>query len=348
MENRNEEIVKQVKRLLEERGSRALEMARDAILNEKIECKEVKEALKYFMTEYWHDLARPTLLSVACEAVGGNPDATTRIAVPMILISGATDIHDDIVDQSRRKHGKPTVYGKYGRDLALLVGDALLFKGLTLLGEEAIQAEKAKIVVNIVKNMFFELGDAEALELEFRGRLDVTPEECFHLIEKKAADVEAHTRIGAILGKGTEEEIEALGGYGRLLGIVLILADDIEDLLDVDELKHRITNEHLPLPLLHALQSSKIKSQMLPVLSKKTLTRKDARKISEMVYEEEETYLARLVHKLIRKSYSKMKGLLGDKRNLQLLIRNIIIFPSIRRSKHITAKYSGKHFTSEG
>lgn len=336
MTNTNKETIKQVKKLLEERGTKALEMAREEILKEKIECKEVKEALKYFMTEYWQDLARPTLLSIACEAVGGSPDITTSIAVPMTLISGAIDIHDDIIDQSKRKRGKLTVYGKYGKDLALLVGDALLFKGLILLNKVAngdIQAGKMKTLVNIVKNMFFELGDAEALELEFRRRFDITPEEYLHVVEKKAADVEAHTRIGAILGGGTEKEIEALGCYGRLLGIILILADDIEDLFDLDELKHRINNEYLPFPLFHALQNSKFKSQILQILSKKTLTKRDIQKISEIVYEEEENYLSGLVDKLIRKSYSEMKGLV-KKGDLQLLIHNVIMFPSVGRNLH--------------
>lgn len=332
----SEERVKQVKKLLEERGNRALEMAREEILGEKIECKEVKEALRYFMTEYWHDLTGPTLLSVACEAVRGNPNLTTPMAIPMILVSGAIDIHDDIIDKSKRKHGKPTVYGKYGRNLALLVGDALLFKGLTLLIEvlkEPPKTEKTKTVIDVVRKMFFELGDAEALELRFRGRFDVTPKEYLRVVERKAADVESLTRVGAILGGGSEEEVEALGVYGRLLGMIWILADDIEDLFDLDELRHRIRNEHLSLPLLHALQSSKIKSQILSILSNKTLTKKDARTISEMVYKKEEIYLSRLIDKLIRKSDSAMEGLAIERRNLQLLIRNVIIFPEIKRGK---------------
>jgi geranylgeranyl pyrophosphate synthase len=331
--DRSEKTAKRVKRLLEERGTKALETAREEILKERIECKEVKEALEYFMTEYWQDLARPTLLSVSCEAVGGDPNAISHIAVPMILISGAIDIHDDIIDQSKRKHGKPTVYGKYGRDLALLVGDALLFKGLTLLNEvpEKVSLQRMKTIVRIMKNMFFELGDAQALELEFRGRFDVTPEEYLHVVEKKAADVEAYASIGGILGGGTEEEIEALGDCGRLLGTIVILADDVEDLLDIDELKHRIHSEHLPLPLLHVLQSSKIKSHILQILSKKTLTKKDVQRISEMVYEEEKTYLSRLVGKLTRKSYSKIKRLAVGKENLQFLISNVITFPNHRK-----------------
>ncbi len=283
--NKQENVTEQVQKLLEERGSKALEEARKAIFKEEAECKEVREALTYFMNEYWRDLARPTLLSIACEAVGGDPDITTPIAVPMILISGAIDIHDDIIDQSKVKGSLPTVVGKFGKDIALLVGDALLFKGLTLLHEsveKGVPTEKLPLIINIIKRTFFELGDAEALELQFRGRLDITPEKYLHVVRKKAADVEAHTRISAILGGGSEDEIEALGQYGRLLGMMIILRDDLLDIIDFKETQHRIKKESLPLPTLYALQNSKIKSTLSHILLKKRITRRDAENISEI------------------------------------------------------------------
>ena len=257
--NEKERIIEEVQKLLEERGRKPLEMARKAILEEEIESKEVKEALHYFITEYWHDLARPTLMSICCEAVGGDPNATIPFAVPLSLISGALDIQDDIIDQSRKKHGRSTVYGKYGKEIALLAADALLFKGFTLLHKAYTQIpmEKAIKITEIVKNTFYELGDAEALELNLRGKSDVTPEEYLHIIKKKAADVEAHTRIGAIIGDATEKEQENLGKYGRLLGMIIIIRDDIADLLDIEEGKHRILQEHLPLPAIYALNTQK-------------------------------------------------------------------------------------------
>jgi geranylgeranyl diphosphate synthase type I len=281
-----EEIMEQVQKILEERGRKALEMAIQTVLQEEIECKEVREALKYFMTEYWHDVARPALLSLACEAVGGDPKITIPLAIPMTLISGAIDIHDDIIDQSKVKGSRPTVLGKFGKDIALLVGDALLFKGFTLLHEaieKGILAEKAAVILDIIKNTFFELGDAEALELQFRGRIDITPEEYLRVVRKKAADVEGHTRISAILGGGSEQEIEALSEYGRLLGTLIILRDDLIDMIDFEEAVDRIKREYLPLPILYALQNSKIKPEISSILSKETITKRDAKKILSIV-----------------------------------------------------------------
>ena len=60
-----EDLMDQVQRILEERGRPPFEMAKKTILEEEIESKEVKEALKYFMNDYWEDLFRPALLSLS-------------------------------------------------------------------------------------------------------------------------------------------------------------------------------------------------------------------------------------------------------------------------------------------
>ena len=323
-----EEITNQLLKLLEERGRTALEMARKTVLEEKIESKEVREALTYFINEYWHDVTRPAILSLTCEAVGGNPNITTPIAVPLILISGAIDIHDDIIDQSKDKGSRPTVLGKFGQDIALLVGDALMFKGFTLLYkavEIGIPAEKIAAIGDIIKKTFFELGDAEALELQFRGRIDVTPNEYLHVVRKKAADVESYTRISAIIGGGSEEEIDALGEYGRLLGMLVILRDDMIDMLDPEETIHRIKDEHLSLVILYALQNPEMKS-LVSALLKKTITTQDAEKLSMLVDEAGGfIHTHECMQEIAEASYDKAKNVKLNNTYLSLLIRGMLL-----------------------
>jgi geranylgeranyl pyrophosphate synthase len=319
-----DEAMKRLQKLFKERGSKALEMARKEMLQKKIECKEAREAIKYFMTEYWNDLARPTLLSLVCEAVGGDPELTTPIAVPLILISGALDIHDDIIDRSRYKNKRLTVYGKFGKEIALLIGDALLFRGFALLHElinKGIPSRSVFMINSIIQEAFFELGDAEALELHFRGRVDVSPEEYLLVIRKKAADVEAHTRIGALLGGAPSKEIELLGEYGRLLGMMIILRDDFVDIFDFEESRHRVKAECLPLPVIYALQNTKVRIELSSILFKKTLTVKDAHTILNMVYKVGAIKrLEKLVQGLAEDAYSKLKVLGNRGKNLQLLV----------------------------
>jgi geranylgeranyl pyrophosphate synthase len=315
----NKEMVdanQQVQRLFKERGSQALKLAKKAIFEEEIDAKEVKGALRFFMKR-WKDLARPGLLSVVCESVGGKPEDTTEIAIPLILIAGATDIHDDIIDESKTKYGRPTVYGRFGKNIAVLAGDALFFKGLTMLSKSST---RCPAIIDIVNSMFFQLGDAEALELQLR-KTTATPETYLNIIRKKAADVEAHTRIGAIMGKGTEEEIETLGEYGRLLGMLIILKDDYVDTMDYVELKHRIQSEHPPMPLLYALRNQGGRASVNKTFRKMNLKRKDIRSIRKFVQETEgfqET--AKLIENL-KKTAANSITHIPNNANLQLLLQ---------------------------
>jgi len=320
-----EEAMKQIQQIFKKRGSKALEMARRKILKEKIECKEAREALTYFMTEYWHDLARPTLLSLACEAVGGDPKLTTPIAVPMILISGAIDIHDDIIDESKIKNRRLTVYGKFGKDIALLVGDALLFKGLTLLNEgvqKKVAPEKMSLIIDVIQKTFFELGDAEALELQLRGHIDILPEEYLKIVQKKAADVEAHIRIGAILGDASKKEMQTLGKYGRLLGMMIILRDDWIDIIDLQESRNRIKKECLPIPILYALKDPEIKEKLSLILSKPTMTMRTVKVIRELTLKARTIgQFEKLMHELVKDADSRLNNLKHNTKCLRLLLQ---------------------------
>jgi geranylgeranyl pyrophosphate synthase len=279
--NKAKNMTQQVEKLFEKRGTNALELARKAILKEKIESNEIKEALRYFMMDYWRDVERPGLLSIVCESVGGEPEITTDVAVPLILISGGVDIHDDIIDESETKGGRQTLYGRFGKDIALLVGDALFFEGFNLLNNLCI---KHPIITDIVKEMFFELGEAEASELKLREK-PASPETYLTVISKKAADVEAHTRIGAIIGGGNKKEIETLGEIGRLLGMLIILRDEYIDSLEHEEIHHRIMKEHLPLPIIYALQQKDFSKKLGTLLEKRTLNRKDLDNIIKITRE---------------------------------------------------------------
>jgi geranylgeranyl diphosphate synthase type I len=303
-------------------------MARRAILEENLESEKAQQALTYFMTEYWHDVARPSLMALACEAVGGDAELTLPIAVPMVLISGAIDIHDDIIDQSKTKDGRRTVYGKFGKEIALLAGDALLFKGLTLLNQakaKEISSEKMLKISGIIETMFFELGDAEALELDFRGRLDVSPGDYLRVVRTKAADVEAHTHISAILGNGSRREVKALSEFGRLLGMMIILRDDLIDLMVPEECLSRIRKEALPLPLLYGLRDPSQGSKLRSMIKNSLVNSKDAGKILKSVYKSGAMRRYSIVMKRIAaEAVSKLRSLSHDAAELELLVEAML------------------------
>ena len=263
------DIVERARKLILEEGGRALEEARREVSRWRVASPEARRALREFMSR-WRDYTRPAIIRLSCKAVGGDVDATLKVASALILVSGAFDLHDDIIDRSyvRGPRRRKTILGRYGENITLLVGDALLLRGTWLLSRELARMKISRRRVEEILDLLFELGVAEALELRFVGKLDVKPDEYLKVVELKAADVEAYAKLGGVIGGGSEDQVEALGLYGRRLGMIAIVRDDLEDLLNYKvELKSRIMHESLPLPLVYALNSPGHREDVLEALS---------------------------------------------------------------------------------
>jgi len=322
MEIKVRKIFEKAQALLEQKGAQSLEEAQRRMSTIKVESREVRAALAYFAS-YWHDLARPALLSLACEAVGGSPAIDFGTAT--VLTGGAISIYDDIIDRSKVKRSRPTVLGKFGNDIALLTATALLFESFTYLCGllKKLETSKVNAILKLFKNLFYELGDAEALEINFRGRVDVTPKEYLHMVRKKAGDVEAQMRIGALLGSASELEMEALAQYGRSLGMMMILRDDLADLLDEKELLHRVKRESLPLPILYALSDPKAKEEVASIIRKKNTGRRDARRLLEITDETKGlTPFRDTMRSLAKESIRSLKPI-KHRRDLTLLVESV-------------------------
>jgi geranylgeranyl pyrophosphate synthase len=246
---------------------------------------ELQEAIKYVMLKYQPDYFRPALLSFCCKAVGGDSEDTIATGAALTLFAWAIGIHDDIIDQSRTKNRRPTVLGKFGKDLALILSDVLLFKGFTLLRKALKSKASLDRVVKIfetIEDIWFEQSEGEALEIRHRGLIALAPEECMEKIRMRASEIEACARIGGILGGGTAKQVERLGKFGRLIGMMGILRNEVIDMLELDALKNRIRRESLPLPVVYALQNSTTRSKLVSLITQGRLTEGDLQNISSL------------------------------------------------------------------
>lgn len=275
----------QVHRLLCRYGKPAFKVAQKIILEEDIKNRNVREALDYFIREVWLDMEYPGLMALACKAVKGKPDKTLQIGASLILLRGAMDVHDDIIDKQGTKAGKPTLYGKYGQDMAILAGDVLFYEGLTHLNEAILhfRGEKRQEITDMVKEALFEVGTGVASEVEFRGNVNLLPEDLMKIVTQKSACAEMHARIGSIVGGGSKAEENALGIFGRLLGVLTMIRDEFIDIYEPEELQNRKEKECLPLPLLFAFRDIGVRNEVLPVLGKKKLSDSDSRKIVNII-----------------------------------------------------------------
>jgi octaprenyl-diphosphate synthase len=283
-ESKSQILVKDFQR----RSKDCQEYVRSTFLSEEIRHKGLRQALKHYFS-YWNDYTHPGLFSIAFEAAGGKLENLVEPQAAMAMIAAAFDVHDDIIDNSKRKHDHVTVFGKFGPDISILLGDAFLTKGLASLGVSAsgLAGDKEKEVFSTVKERLFEVGNAHAQELEMKRRLDVLPSEYLTVLEMKAASIEADMHIASLMARGPEKETATLKDYGRFIGFLGTLREEFVDIFEVEELNRRLKNETLPIPLMFALEDTKMKRKIIRMIKKGNITSEEINQLTDLVLDME-------------------------------------------------------------
>jgi geranylgeranyl diphosphate synthase type I len=292
---------------LKRRSKKGREFAKQILQAEKIEHPKLREALKHYMY-HWNEFTHPGLFSMACEAVGGDPDDVVSTQAAIAMMTAAFDIYDDIIDKSKVKHEIPTVYGKFGAEMALLLGNAFLIEGFKLFVDttKLFSREKEKKVLEKTKKLLFEVGNAHALEVGMKKREKFTPNDYMKITEMKAASVEADMCLGALFGGGEDAEVQILAKVGRTLGILATLRDDLIDVFDIEELCQRIAVKDLPLPLIFAMQDPDSKEKVVSIISKPKMTDDDVAELVDVT----------LAAKSVVELKEKMQLLIGEGSNM--------------------------------
>ena len=279
--------------IFEKRGKGTLDKVKSELLESKHNGGLVSSALKYFAKTTLREALPvfPAIVSLSCEAVGGDPEKTVGVSVALSLIAAAADIHDDIIDKSTKKYSKKTVYGKYGADVGLLAGDALIIKGVTLLQKECetLPKEQKLEIQRLMIDAFYQISKAEAKETKLRGKLNTAPRKYLEIINLRSAVPQVHFKIGAILGNADTSTIIKMGKFGKTFGILSLITEEFADLFDLEELQNRIANECLPLPLLKVLENPDINTEIIQTLSNTNLCGVKLKKVTKLVLESEES-----------------------------------------------------------
>jgi geranylgeranyl pyrophosphate synthase len=298
--------------IIEKRGNFALVEASQQILQSTYDDGMISEALKYYAKTVFPRVLPifPALIDLSCEVVGGKTEEAKFLAVPMLLITASGDIHDDIIDKSTKKYDRKTVFGKYGQEITLLAGDVLLTQGLSLFqkSSEFLSAEQRANVLSLITEAMVELTAAEASEICLWKKRNLTPEECFEVIEHKGSVAELHCRIGGIIGSADEKNLVDLKEYGKLVGILSTMKDEFLDLENFSELKNRINNEMPPYPIVCAFQNKTLRKQILPIIMNQSFSEKDLPFVVESILSSDEVKkLKSELKELVEKEISRNK-----------------------------------------
>lgn len=186
--------------------------------------------LLYFLKGGGKRLRGILLLLIVDAFSKDSPTKYLNQAVAIELLHNFTLIHDDIMDNSIKRHNQPTVHVKYDTNTAILSGDVLLAIAYDFLTRN-LEKDKIKIVDEFTKALTV-VCEGQAFDKEFELRNKVSINEYFEMISRKTgALIESTCKIGARLSSLNEKFINRLGQFGLHLGIAFQLQDDLLDLV---------------------------------------------------------------------------------------------------------------------
>jgi octaprenyl-diphosphate synthase len=214
----------------------------------KIDNSLMGELRRYSWSEFYGPLIyaceggkriRPLILLLAAESTKVSNRDNSNLADDTFLAASAIEllhtesvIHDDIIDQENLRRGKPSFHVKYGYNSSILTADFVLGIILNIgskINNPTVSRELSKAAIK--------MSEGEMKEIEMGKNPDIGIREYIQVLENKTASLfEASSKIGAILGGGTEDEIHSMAAFGHLLGIAYQIHDDLVDWNNEDRL----------------------------------------------------------------------------------------------------------------
>ncbi|XP_010526739.1 PREDICTED: geranylgeranyl pyrophosphate synthase, chloroplastic/chromoplastic-like [Tarenaya hassleriana] len=203
-----------------------------------VEPVKIHEAMRYSLLAGGKRV-RPAICLAACELVGGDISAAMPSACAVEMIHTMSLIKDDLpcMDNDDLRRGKPTTHKVFGENVAILAGGSLLALAFEHITAETPETVAPARIVRAVRELARSIGTkglvaGQAMDLKSEGLNveDVTLEQVdFIHAHKTAALMEAAAVMGALMGGGSDEEIEKVRSFGRCIGLLFQVVDDVLD-----------------------------------------------------------------------------------------------------------------------
>ncbi len=202
---------------------------------EKINSAVTRELQRYADSRFYGPLVysleggkrvRPLIVLLATEAVGGDEGKALDVAVAVELLHAESIIHDDIIDQEVSRRNKAAFHIRYGYTASLLTADFVFAMILAI----AARYQDRK-VANALSNAALRMCEGEYAEITIDPDVyKLGWDEYTDLVFNKTASLfQTAGRLGALVGEGKNEEVDALSNYGKYVGIAYQVHDDMLD-----------------------------------------------------------------------------------------------------------------------
>jgi octaprenyl-diphosphate synthase len=261
----------------------AIEKALVANLNPHLEL--VREVAGHILFSGGKRL-RPLLMVLSARVCGYTGDYDKTFSTALEYLHAATLLHDDLVDGASLRRGKPVAYLKWGNSIAVLVGDFLLARALSV----SAATGSAKIV-RILAELTEQMSQGEVHQLMRKGDIHLAEGEYLEVIRRKTAVLfETACRVSAVLANAPEEMESALASYGLHLGMAFQIADDLFDYtLETPQFGKEVGADlregKLTLPLIQGLRQAQAadRAWMVSVIQDPHFSTEDFRKLAGLL-----------------------------------------------------------------
>jgi geranylgeranyl diphosphate synthase type I len=172
---------------------------------------------------------RPMILLLSCVASGGAWELALPAATAIELIHNFSLIHDDIEDKSTVRHGRDTLWVKWGAEKAINAGDAIFAMAFTeiLRLQEMNSSDIAVTAANILSRNCLDLTKGQSLDLFFEKEDSISVEDYLGMtVGKTSALFSAAAEIGSLIAGVERKTLTQLAQFGRTLGIASQMQDD--------------------------------------------------------------------------------------------------------------------------
>ena len=204
---------------------------------------------------------RPSLLLLAARSLGYTGQGMIKLGAVVEMVHTATLVHDDIIDEADTRRGRPSANRTWGSSKSVLVGDWLYMQAFKI----ALSERKFRILELLI-GLTQQMVEGELMQMEKLGKA-ISESEYNDLIYRKTACLfEVSMRLGACLSGADRPLEDAMGDYGRNLGMAFQVIDDVLDLTATEQVLGKPVASDLregkaTLAVIHALENGLLPSE---------------------------------------------------------------------------------------
>jgi len=227
----------------------------------------------HYIVEAGGKRLRPMLTLLTAKALGNSGDSHVKFAAVIEFIHTATLLHDDVVDLSHLRRGRPTANAEFGNSSSVLVGDFLYTRAFQLM----VNIGDMRILRNMADSTNI-IAEGEVLQLERAGDPTTNENQYLDIINRKTATLFSSACFGGTVSNQAEfSTADIMANFGRYLGMAFQITDDILDYFGNAQnmgknLGDDLAEGKMTLPLIRVMQIGNAKETKL---ISEAITRKD-------------------------------------------------------------------------